>query len=1267
MSDCDCCVGVHVKTPRMVVNRAGLSRLAYRVGTHGSFRASMLARLSSRDYPTLGPFTVRTPDDAMIAMLDGWATIADVLTFYQERIANEGFLRTASERRSILELGRLVDWRLRPGVSATAYLSFTVDPELPAYPAPADVNDPDRDRLITIPAGSRVQSVPDAPGLPPPTVPALGQVPGPPPPPDPRTLPQTFETAEDLLARALWSRLEPRRLRPVWLTLDDNGELDNVVALFLDGLVTDLKPGMRIVLDFGGGVGRVVVVAAIDLDTAAERTTIRLLASRQKQIDAIQGRINDFVAKLKAKTDSKTTVGLVTALEAALENLTDPTLASQAKAVGDAIPLAKAAATGFQDRGFTNLAKWATGLATELDEIDQAIALARRMPLDEPDVSGAAAPPSTAPALADNPEGPPLVLGKLEPRLAGREIGTVLGALRQPPSIQPADRRALGRTPGALFGPDSDLAPQLLSKLDPRLEGVLYKAIAGGPASPTGFEGASVLKVKCQPFGATAPLRSVTNAQGIVVGTEEWPIDGEVVVGMAEGSGESKSAVLLTAEGGEESFAEVIPSVGTGKTVEFDKFGKATVTAPQGELIAEFEVDRLPDFKIVVEIADKGTVTFKSHLGEVTLTVPPGAAVRRTVNGGRYLGMQGSAAAGAMFGAAVGAMLLNLGLTGRARLPLPPSPMDVIDLDAEYEGILPGSWIVIERPQVKPLATRIVAVSTVSRADYSITAKVTRLELAEDWLKKDDVLLSAIRETTVFVLSEPLPIALEPVDDDICGSTIELQRIYPGLESGRWIVVDGERSDVPDTTGIRTAELAMIAGVSIGPDPVRPSDSPHTTITLATPLAYCYSRKTATIHGNVVKATHGETRQEVLGSGDASKALQSFALRAKPLTYLADATPLGASSTAELRVDRLRWGEARDLVTLGPNDRRFILRTDDADATTAIFGTGERGARLTTGQENVTARYRTGTGIGGNLPAGKISQLTTRPLGVSAVVNPLPSTGGADRESLEQGRRNLPLGVLALDRLVSVRDYEDFTRARAGIGQASAVAISDGSKRVVHVTIAGAGDAPIDRSSDLFRALRQALGEAGDPMLPVTVAVRELILFVLAINVRIDDDRLWVDMEPVIRARLLERFSFDRRRLGQDVLVSEVQAAIQEIPGVEYSDVDALHGVPESVTPEALAALGLAIDLPTNGRIPVRLARFEELTFVVDGFGLTLSDIADRFGVSRSSVAELNPEAAGVELTFGSTVIVRRGIRPAQIALLSPTIPDTLILREIRP
>src|SRR5262249_9445975 len=136
---CGCYAGVEPLRPLPVANRPGLDAIAYRVGSHATFLETMKARLSGLciggdedcrkgegDYP-LRKLTTREANDPAIAMLDAWATVADVLTFYQERIANEGYLRTATERRSILELARLVGYRLRPGVAANVYLALTLE------------------------------------------------------------------------------------------------------------------------------------------------------------------------------------------------------------------------------------------------------------------------------------------------------------------------------------------------------------------------------------------------------------------------------------------------------------------------------------------------------------------------------------------------------------------------------------------------------------------------------------------------------------------------------------------------------------------------------------------------------------------------------------------------------------------------------------------------------------------------------------------------------------------------------------------------------------------------------------------------------------------------------------------------------------------------------------------------------------------------------------------------------------------------------------
>jgi predicted phage baseplate assembly protein len=317
------------------------------------------------------------------------------------------------------------------------------------------------------------------------------------------------------------------------------------------------------------------------------------------------------------------------------------------------------------------------------------------------------------------------------------------------------------------------------------------------------------------------------------------------------------------------------------------------------------------------------------------------------------------------------------------------------------------------------------------------------------------------------------------------------------------------------------------------------------------------------------------------------------------------------------------WHEVDSLAYLGPRDRNFVTKTDDEKKTTIVFGNGERGVRPPTGSENITAVYRTGIGLPGNVKAGQITLLATKPLGVKEVVNPLPASGGADREDRDDGRRNAPLAVMSLDRLVSTRDYEDFARTFAGVAKASAVRLSDGLRRLVHLTIAGADDAPILPNSDLYRNLRTALSKYGDPFQPIQIAARFLKLLVVSANVRIDPDYIWESVEPKIRAAVLERFSFKQRELGQDVVLSEMIQTIQSVEGVVFVDIDTFDDVPEDITTEELVQVSAQLGLYTR---------------------------------IRSFLAQVDRTALDPEVR----------IRPAQLVLLSPVVKETLILKELK-
>jgi hypothetical protein len=252
---CGCCAGVDVSTPQTIDNRMGLSAIAYRIGEYEQFRDSMIAGLSSSEFGLREKLRTREDNDFTIGLIDAVACAADVLTFYQERIANESYLRTATERISLQEMARLIGYRLRPGVAAETWLAFALEP--PKTPPPGLPPDPGAfvtgiPTSLTLPAGLKVQSVPG-----------------------PDEKPQTFETVEEITARPEWNAIRP------WLS-ETRFPGYGATEVFLAGVANNLKPGDALVF-----VGQEFfnnpttnnnwdfrIIDAVELDTDANRTRV---------------------------------------------------------------------------------------------------------------------------------------------------------------------------------------------------------------------------------------------------------------------------------------------------------------------------------------------------------------------------------------------------------------------------------------------------------------------------------------------------------------------------------------------------------------------------------------------------------------------------------------------------------------------------------------------------------------------------------------------------------------------------------------------------------------------------------------------------------------------------------------------------------------------------------------------------------------------------------------------------------------------------------
>jgi hypothetical protein len=233
---CGCCDGLTQETPQAITNRPALSAITYRTGTYSTFLGSMLAALSDPDLPALSALRTRDSSDFTIALLDAWAISLDIVTFYQERLANEAFLRTAVDQRSVFELARLIGYVPSPGVAASAVLAFTL------------ANAPGSPDNVTIAAGTRVQSIPG-----------------------PGQTPQVFETSSDFTAVIALNALPAQTNFPWQLNPGDT-------STWITGSANNINVGDALLFIAASASGNPIAIGPADL-----RFVSRV------QIDAVSG------------------------------------------------------------------------------------------------------------------------------------------------------------------------------------------------------------------------------------------------------------------------------------------------------------------------------------------------------------------------------------------------------------------------------------------------------------------------------------------------------------------------------------------------------------------------------------------------------------------------------------------------------------------------------------------------------------------------------------------------------------------------------------------------------------------------------------------------------------------------------------------------------------------------------------------------------------------------------------------------------------------
>lgn len=397
------------------------------------------------------------------------------------------------------------------------------------------------------------------------------------------------------------------------------------------------------------------------------------------------------------------------------------------------------------------------------------------------------------------------------------------------------------------------------------------------------------------------------------------------------------------------------------------------------------------------------------------------------------------------------------------------------------------------------------------------------------------------------------------------GRRIERGEWIPGdvlrtdeLEWGRPLLVTAAPRQGGDATSVEPV-LARLRQANLVPAGSGSTDGQfcHLRLELDVTGALPGAHGEVVVLGNVTRASHGETVREVLGNGDANAAFQRFPLAKQPLTYLAAPVPGGARPTLAVAVDGGRWDEVGSLYGQPGNAPVITVRTEADGRTVVLFGDNQQGARPPTGVGNVTAMYRTGSGLAGRVGPDSLRTLLGAPVGVRQVTNPLPAEGGADPESAGSARTGAPRAVRTLGRAVSLADLGDLATESGQLAKASATWVWDGFDRNVHLTVAAQGGSTL--SATALADIATSLDLARDPNHRLRVANFAAVPVVIEATIVVDGRVAEPDtVVTAARDALMAWLSFDVCELARPVNLSDAVAVLASVAGVAGVDVDRL-------------------------------------------------------------------------------------------------------------
>ena len=302
-----------------------------------------------------------------------------------------------------------------------------------------------------------------------------------------------------------------------------------------------------------------------------------------------------------------------------------------------------------------------------------------------------------------------------------------------------------------------------------------------------------------------------------------------------------------------------------------------------------------------------------------------------------------------------------------------------------------------------------------------------------------------------------------------------------------------------------------------------------------------------------VEAIEGETFTEFVGTSDGEEYQEFYLSRS------------GVVEIQSVNIDNSEWSFVDGFAEQSENSKVYTAEIDAWQRGKILFGNGKQGAIPENG-ERISVTYRVGGGTAGNVAPNTI--INVRDIASDSdgntitvkITNEEWANGGSEPESIESIKLWAPRYYEAQNRCVTQQDYEAFSMKYDGIVKSRAVVRErTGEANVIRVYVLTYGQT------------------ANSVALPNQTLKDNLLIFLdrykmltdwleiedgkwrninFAGNIIISDGFSSEKILPQIKTALASLMSIETREMGEALRISDVYAAIDNIEGVIFVELD---------------------------------------------------------------------------------------------------------------